>query len=130
MPTRQREDDTQGNILGERGTFNYIAGDGQVYNMIQDVSVASGVGNVFSSDPAQGKLTTSQRLGIKARYVLLEGVDDPRKKKRVVIGDPASAIMTGANTTATINGVVYRVATIVGERRSLPRTNPPVIPPE
>lgn len=128
MPTRQREDDTQGNILGERGTFNYISGNGQTYNMIQDVSVAAGVGNTVSTDATQGRISTSDRIGIKARYVLVEGVDDPRKKKRIVIGDPDSAIATGQNTTLTINGVAFRVTTIVGERRSVPKTETPVIP--
>lgn len=130
MPNRQRDDDTQGNVLGERGTFVYTSDDGTVYNLTQDVSVAAGVGNVVSNSTVPGKLTTSQRIGIKARYVLLEGVTEPNKKKRVVIGNPASAIYTGQNTTVTINQTQYRVATIVGERRSVPKVTAAIIPPE
>lgn len=121
----QLEDDTQGNVLGERVTFVYTANNGQVYNMVQDASVGVAVGNVLSTDADADIVSASERRGLKLRYINVEGQTEPEKKKRIVIGSPTNPLFTGAATTVSINSVTFRVQTIVGERRSTLRVQPP-----
>ena len=125
----QLDDDNQGNILGERLAFAYRAENGQIYNFIQDNSIGIAVGNPRSSDADRDIVGASERRGLKLRYVNLEGTLEPEKKKRVVISEPANPLMTGLQLTVTINGVEYRVATVVGERRSRLRPAPNLAPP-
>lgn len=121
----QLDDDTQGNVLGERVTFVYTANNGQVYNMVQDASVGVAVGNVLSTDADADIVSASERRGLKLRYINVEGQTEPEKKKRIVIGSPTNPLFTGAATTVSINSVTFRVQTIVGERRSTLRVQPP-----
>lgn len=120
----QLDDDNQGNILGERATFVYVTNGGVSYNITQDASVAVAVGNALSTDASAPILRASQRRGIRARYVLLEGQTAPEKKKRVIIGSPTNPLMTGTQLEVSINAETYRVTQTVGELVNRLRVQP------
>lgn len=122
---QQLDDDNQGNVLGERVTFVYETDNGVTYNITQDASVGVACGNVLSTNAAPPTLKTSQTRPIRPRYVLLEGQTEPEKRKKVIIGDPANPLVSGAQLTVSINAVTYRVATVRGEGRNRLRVQPP-----
>jgi len=122
---QQLDDDTQGNILGERVTFVYTANNGDVYNMTQDASVGVAVGNVLSTDAEPDQLSVNGTKPVRPRYILVEGQTEPEKKKRIVIGSPTNPLVTGAATSVSINGVTFRVSFVGAEQRRLPRVQPP-----
>lgn len=116
--------DTVGNRLGPRAYFDYTTDDGRVLSVLMDESVALAVGN----EPASG---TNPRgsfrgSGIVPRYILLQLVDDPTVRKRVVITEPDSGFMTSATSASiAINGVNWSQTYRSGERLSMV---PAVIP--
>lgn len=121
----QFTDDTVGNVLGERATFNYQTDAGVLYNMTQDSTVASAVGNDESTNANLPTIQVSAKRPIKPRYVILEGVDNPEIRKRVVIGAADNALMLGTTNTVALNGINLRVATIRGEGRTKLKVAPP-----
>lgn len=116
--------DTVGNRLGPRAYFDYTTDDGRVLSVLMDESVALAVGN----EPASG---TNPRgsfrgSGIVPRYILLQLVDDPTVRKRVVITEPDSGFMTSATSASiAINNVNWSQTYRSGERLSMV---PAVIP--
>lgn len=121
----QLVDDNLGNVLGERATFVYTSNAGVVYNIVQDASVAIAVGNVLSTDAQPAVIPLSGTRPLRCRYILVEGQTEPEKKKRIVIGSASNPLVTGAATTVSINGVLFRVTFVGAEQRRLPRVQPP-----
>lgn len=110
-------DDTSGNVLGERRTFEYVSETGQSYNMVLDNSVGAGVGNAYSSDASLPGLSASAQRPIRPRYINVEDVATGNIKKRIVICSPSNAFYQGTDTTLTINGVDFVVTSSRGEQR-------------
>lgn len=125
---QQLDDDAQGNILGERETFIYTTNAGVDYNIVQDGSVSRGAGNTISASLQNPTLAASQKRPIKPRYILVSDGASSLKRKRVIIGDPANPLFTGASSTFIANGTSFTVRTRVGERVSAPKLS--AAPPE
>lgn len=112
-------DDSQGNVLGPRGTFTYTDNAGVTYNISLDRSVATAVGNTLSDNAALPNLTSSGTVPVSPRGIHVRSVDEPSKRKFIVIGDPANALFASkASSTVTINGEVYVVTGRRGEKSS------------
>ena len=112
-------EDAVGNALGPRATFVYESDQGVSYNFTADRSVGLAAGNVLSTNAGLPILKTSQTRPIKPRYILIVDTDEPTKRKRVVIGDPANSLFaSNANSTVTINSETFSVTGRVGEKRS------------
>lgn len=121
-------EDNEGNVLGPRGTFTYQAGNGVTYNISLDRSVATAVGNTLSTNAALPVISSGGVIPLSPRYILVRSVDEPSKRKRIIIGDPDNALFaSAAASNVTINGEVFTVTGRVGEKsRTLPID--PVIP--
>ena len=115
-------EENEGNVLGPRGTFTYEAGNGVTYNISLDRSVSLAVGNALSTNAALPVITSSGVIPLSPRYILIKSVDEPSKRKRVIIGDPTNSMFaSAASSNVTINGEVFVVTGRVGEKsRTLP----------
>lgn len=112
-------EDSEGNVLGPRGTFTYQGTNGVTYNITLDRSVATAVGNTLSTNAALPRVTASGTVPLSPRYILVQSKDEPSKRKRVVIGDIANSLFASAAASeVTINGEVFVVTGRVGEKSS------------
>lgn len=122
---QQLDDDTQGNVLGERETFVYTTDAGVARNITLDGSVSRGAGNAISASLAAASLPASQQRPLRPRYILVSDGATQLKRKRVIIGSITNPLFTGGSNTFVANGVAYTVRTRVGERVSVPRLSAP-----
>lgn len=121
--------DSVGNLLGQRGTFVYVTDAGDSINFSQDRSVGLGVGNALATTSERPQSVNDKYL--RGRYVLMQADDDPTVKKRVVVGNPASALFSAsASTTVIINSRLFVITGRVGEQVSYLRLTPIITPPE
>jgi hypothetical protein len=115
MAAEQLVDDSLGNVLGERRTYVYVSDRGDSYNMDIDNSIAVAVDNTPSTDATLPGLRVSQKRPLRPRYILAENADGTIRK-RIVIGNPANPLFTGADTSFTANGVTFEVTSAQGEK--------------
>lgn len=120
-------EDSAGNVLGRRGTFEYTTDDGETVVYTGDLTVGLAVGNTLASASARPTSVNSKYL--RGRYVLMQSEAEPEVKKKVIIGDPANALFAAvASSTRIINGVTYVSTGRVGEAVSFLRTTPLIDP--
>lgn len=120
--------DTVGNLLGERGTFVYTTDTGETVNFSQDRSVGLAVGNTLATTSTRPVSVNNKYL--QGRYVLAQLEDNPRVKKRIVIGSPTAASFdTETSTTLIINGQNFVTTGRVGEKASFLRLTPLITEP-
>lgn len=118
-------EDGEGNVLGPRGTFVYTDNAGVNYNISLDRSVATAVGNTLSTNASFPNLTSGGTIPVAPRYLLCQSVDEPSKRKRVIIGDPANALFASkASSNVTINSEVFVVTGRVGEKSTVLKIDP------
>lgn len=120
--------DDVGNLLGQRGTFVYVTDSGESVNYTQDRSVGLAVSNALATT-AERPVSVNNRY-LKGRYVLVQAQDDPSLKKRIIVGNPASALFSSeVSTEIIINARIYVVTGRVGEQVSYLRLTPLITPP-
>jgi hypothetical protein len=97
--------------------YAYISDDGNTYKIHQDISNALSAGNT----PDSASPDVPKRM--KPRHVLAAHPTTGRER-RIVIGDPANGLWTGATTTislpdfaALMAPTAYVVRGRIGERR-------------
>ncbi len=110
--------DSVGNRLGPRGYYDYETDDGEIITVQLDASVADAVGNTKST--AANKKQSFKGSSITPRYMILQLVDNPNVKKKVVLTDPDSGFMTNATSASiAINDQNWSQTFRSGEKRSM-----------
>lgn len=122
-------EDNEGNVLGPRGTYVYETNTGVSFNMSLDRSVSDAVGNALSQNGALPVATSGGTIPFSPRYILVRSADEPSKRKKIVIGDPANSLYaSAAAASVTINGEVFNVTGRVGEKSRVLPIDPPPAP--
>lgn len=110
-------EDNVGNIVGKRGTFEYLTDAGVTINYSADASVGIAVGNTVATINRGAKSVNDKYL--QGRYVLAQQNADPSVKKKIIVGSPTNPLMVAAaGQIIPINGTQYTITGRVGEKAS------------
>jgi hypothetical protein len=104
-------------MAGAMARYNYVSDDGTTYRVRQDISNALSAGNTPAS------VTADKPGRMKPRYILAAHPTTARER-RIVIGDPANGLWTGATNIISLPDFAAAMAATnfvvrgrIGERR-------------